>query len=194
MLAVLLATKKPEGKGADSMRQSTAMKLAGQSMLIKAGLKTNKGKKDKNVRGFTLIETIISLALVTVVFVSLAQLFTISIMQNVRSHEISNAIFLAQQQIDYLRTLTTSKLSDLISSSPEGITEVSNDEQIDINADGTIDFRRITQVGSSQTVSGGFDVQVLIFPPAYKDTDSTSLIENPEKYKVRAYIHTIISR
>ncbi|HUM34680.1 MAG TPA: hypothetical protein PKX32_05350, partial [Candidatus Saccharicenans sp.] len=121
-------------------------------------------------------------------------LFTISIMQNVRSHEISNAIFLAQQQIDYLRTLTTSELSDLIPSSPEGITEVSNDEQIDINADGTIDFRRITQVGSSQTVSGSFDVQVLIFPPAYKDTDSTSLIENPEKYKVRAYIHTIISR
>jgi len=42
---------------------------------------------------------IISLALVTVVFVSLAQLFTLSIMQNLRSHEISNAIFLPSSRL-----------------------------------------------------------------------------------------------
>ncbi len=172
------------------MRQSTAMKLAGQSMLIKAGLKTNKGKKDKNVRGFTLIETIISLALVTVVFVSLAQLFTISIMQNVRSHEISNAIFLAQQQIDYLRTLTSQELNDF----PNTTIGESNDERIDINADGTIDFRRLTQVQPSASVTAGFDVLILVFPPAYQDTTADLLIANPEKYKARAYIHTIISR
>jgi hypothetical protein len=40
----------------------------------------------------------------------------------------------------------------------------------------------------------GFDVMILVFPPAYQDTAANSLIENPEKYKARAYIHTIVSR
>lgn len=157
---------------------------------LKKTLKIIKGKNNKNPSGFTLIETIISLALVTVVFVSLAQLFTISIMQNVRSHEISNAIFLAQQQIDYLRTLTSDELNDF----PNVAIGESDDENIDINADGTIDFRRITQIEEPTSLIGSFDVLVMVFPPAYQDTAANSLITNPEKYKARAYIHTIISR
>ncbi|MGC8746021.1 MAG: type IV pilus modification PilV family protein, partial [Candidatus Saccharicenans sp.] len=137
------------------------------------------------------IEVIVSLALVTVVFVSLAQLFTISIAQNLRSNEISNAIFLAQQQIDYLRTLT----SDELSTFPNQSIGESNDELIDINQDGTIDFRRITRVQPSATVQdAGFDVLIMIFPPAYQNTPIDKLITNPENYKVRAYIHTIITR
>ena len=157
---------------------------------LKKTLKIIKGKNNKNPSGFTLIETIISLALVTVVFVSLAELFTISIMQNVRSHEISNAIFLAQQQIDFLRSLTSDELTNF----PAGIAGASNDEKIDINGDGTIDFRRLTRVQPSASGMPGFDVQVLVFPPAYQDTAANSLITDPEKYKARAYIHTIISR
>ena len=157
---------------------------------LKKTLKIIKGKNNKNPSGFTLIETIISLALVTVVFVSLAELFTISIMQNVRSHEISNAIFLAQQQIDYLRTLTSDELNDF----PNVAIGESDDENIDINADGTIDFRRITQIEEPTSLIGSFDVLVMVFPPAYQDTAANSLITNPEKYKARAYIHTIISR
>lgn len=157
---------------------------------LKKILKIIKGKNNKNPSGFTLIETIISLALVTVVFVSLAELFTISIMQNVRSHEISNAIFLAQQQIDYLRTLTSDELNDF----PNVAIGESDDENIDINADGTIDFRRITEIQTSASIPAGFDVRILVFPPAYKDTARNTLVTDPEKYKVRAYIHTIISR
>lgn len=172
------------------MKRAMAIKIAAKKTLLKAGLRMNKGKNNKDDRGFTLIETIISLALVTVVFVSLAQLFTLSIMQNLRSHEISNAIFLAQQQIDYLRTLT----SDELTAFPNSEIGESEDENIDINADGTIDFRRITRVQPSASVMAGFDVMILVFPPAYQDTAANSLIENPEKYKARAYIHTIVSR
>jgi len=111
-------------------------------------------------------------------------------MQNLRSNEISNAIFLAQQQIDYLRTLTSDELNDF----PNTTLGESNDERIDINADGTIDFRRLTQVQLSASVTAGFDVMILVFPPAYQDTVANLLIANPEKYKVRAYIHTIVSR
>ena len=171
-------------------RRAITTKTPVKNSWLKTTLKIIKGKNNKNPRGFTLIETIISLALVTVVFVSLAQLFTISIMQNVRSHEISNAIFLAQQQIDYLRTLTSEELKKF----PDTTIGESNDEKIDINADGTIDFRRITQIEEPTSLIGSFDVLVMVFPPAYQDTAANSLITNPEKYKARAYIHTIISR
>jgi prepilin-type N-terminal cleavage/methylation domain-containing protein len=172
------------------MRPAILITAAIKKIQLKSRPKSLQKKDDKDARGFTLIEVIISLALVTVVFVSLAQLFTLSIMQNLRSHEISNAIFLAQQQIDYLRTLTSDELNDF----PNTTLGESNDERIDINADGTIDFRRLTQVQLSASVTAGFDVMILVFPPAYQDTVANSLITNPEKYKVRAYIHDISSR
>ena len=172
------------------MKRTGLVGAAAKKIQLKSRLKSLQGKDNKNAGGFTLIEVIISLALVTVVFVSLAQLFTLSIMQNLRSHEISNAIFLAQQQIDYLRTLTSDELNDF----PNTTLGESNDERIDINADGTIDFRRLTQVQLSASVTAGFDVMILVFPPAYQDTAANSLITNPEKYKVRAFIHTIVSR
>lgn len=172
------------------MRPAILITAAIKKIQLKSRPKPHQGKDFNNAGGFTLIEVIISLALVTVVFVSLAQLFTLSIMQNLRSNEISNAIFLTQQQIDYLRTLTSDELTAFPNS---GIGE-SEDENIDINADGTIDFRRITRVQPSASVMAGFDVMILVFPPAYQDTAANLLIDNPEKYKVRAYIHTIISR
>lgn len=141
--------------------------------------------------GFTFIEVLVSLALVTVVFVALAQLFALSIMQNLRSHEMSNAIFLAQQQIDYLRTLT----SDELITFPNTQIGESNDELIDINQDGTIDFRRLTMIQPSAAVANaGFDVLILVFPPAVQNVDHSELVAKPERYKIRAYIHTIITR
>lgn len=141
--------------------------------------------------GFTLIEVIISLALVTVVFVSLAQLFTLSVMQNLRSNEMSNAIFLAQQQIDYLRTLTIDELGNF----PTVNIGESNDELIDINQDGTLDFRRLTVVTPSQVANtAGFDVLVMVFPIFARNVARNQLIANPDKYRVRAYVHTIITR
>lgn len=142
-------------------------------------------------KGFTLIEVIISMALVTVVFVSLAQLFTLAVMQNLRSNEMSNAIFLAQQQIDYLRTLT----SDELASFPNPQIGESNDELIDINQDGTVDFRRLTVVQPSVAVTNaGFDVLILVFPASAQNISRDELLANPDKYKIRAYIHTIITR
>ncbi|MCR4408927.1 MAG: prepilin-type N-terminal cleavage/methylation domain-containing protein [Candidatus Saccharicenans sp.] len=152
------------------------------------------GRKKETARGqegFTLIEVIISLALVTVVFVSLAQLFTLSVMQNLRSNEMSNAIFLAQQQIDYLRTLTIDELGNF----PTVNIGESNDELIDINQDGTEDFRRLTVVTPSQVANtAGFDVLVMVFPIFARNVARDQLIANPDKYRVRAYVHTIITR
>ncbi len=141
--------------------------------------------------GFTLIEVIISMALVTVVFVSLAQLFTLSLMQNMRSNEMSNAIFLAQQQIDYLRTLTYDELNAF----PSVNLGESNDEIIDVNQDGTDDFRRITVIAPAQVGgTAGFNVVVMIFPITARNFERDQLINNPDKYRVKAFVHTIITR
>ncbi len=65
------------------------------------------------------------------------------------------------------------------------------DEQIDINNDGTIDFRRITQVKSK-----GFNwsVDILVFSAAQLGTNMNELIENPNLNEVKAQIGTVISR
>lgn len=146
------------------------------------------GAKGKEA-GFTLIEVIIVLALVTVVFVGLIQLFSLSVMQNMRANEMSNAIFLAQQKIDYLRTLTSEELSNF----PNTSIGESIDELLDINADGTLDFRRLTDIQTS-AVTIGFDVKVLVFPIAAQNIARTQLLANPSRYRVRAYIHTQITR
>ncbi|RFT16570.1 MAG: hypothetical protein OP8BY_1748 [Candidatus Saccharicenans subterraneus] len=154
-------------------------------------MQANRKASASGQEGFTLIEVIISLALVTVVFVSLAQLFTLSVMQNLRSNEMSNAIFLAQQQIDYLRTLTIDELGNF----PTVNIGESNDELIDINQDGTQDFRRLTVVTPSQVANtAGFDVLVMVFPIFARNVAWDQLIANPDKYRVRAYVHTIITR
>lgn len=134
-------------------------------------------------RGFTLLETIIGLAIVGIVLLGLAQIFTFSVMNNLRSDKMTNATFLAQQQVDFLRNLTAGELSTL-SSMPV-------DELIDVNNDGTQDFRRITRVRPS-----GFywDVNILVLSAAYKGVDLAEVLPNSDNYKVKAQLSTIISR
>ena len=134
-------------------------------------------------KGFTLIEVLVSMALVGIAVLGLAQLFTYCILNNSRSEKMSTATFLAQQQIDSLRNLTVAELN---------LAAVGDiDEQIDINLDLTYDFRRITQVQASTYY---WDVRVLVFSAEQIGTAQNDLIQNPSQYKVKANISTIISR
>jgi prepilin-type N-terminal cleavage/methylation domain-containing protein len=142
----------------------------------------------KNMKnGFSLIEVLVGIALIGTVLIGLAQLFTMSVMNNLRSSEISNATFLAQQNIDYLRSLTGPEISDF----PSGARGESGDEVIDLNADGTVDFRRLTQVTSNGEI---FDVRIMVFPAAEHNTPVAQLIADPEQHHVKAQINTVISR
>lgn len=134
-------------------------------------------------KGFTLIEALMGIAFVGIVLLGLAQLFCLSVMNNQRSGNITNASFLAQQQIDLMRNYTANEL--------RAATLYPIDEQIDINNDGTIDFRRITQVKSK-----GFNwsVEILVFSAAQLGTNVNALIENPNLNEVKAQIGTVISR
>jgi hypothetical protein len=119
--------------------------------------------------------------LVGVALLGLAQLFCLSVMNNARSDAMTNSIFLAQQQIDFLRNLSAPELYNL-SLSPI-------DELMDINSDGTVDFRRITQLAAS-----GFSWNVMVFSGLQAQVAMDNLIASPSEYRVRADVSTIISR
>jgi len=142
----------------------------------------------KNMKnGFSLIEVLVGIALIGTVLIGLAQLFTLSVMNNLRSSEISNATFLAQQNIDYLRSLTELEISEF----PQVARGESGDEAIDLNVDGTTEFRRLTQV----TPNGGiFDIRVMVFPATARNTPVAQLLADPEGHHVQAQINTVISR
>jgi len=139
-------------------------------------------KRMRKGRGFSLIEVLVGITLVAIALVGLAELFTLSVMNNLRSSEITNATFLAQQEVDYLRTMLGTEL---------GVLPATADEQLDLNGDGTIDFRRITQV---QNAGSYFTIRVLVFPPSELTTTLTQLTANPDQHRVKARINTMVSR
>jgi len=146
--------------------------------------KKNFGKPGRKKReGFSMIETTTAIFLAGVALLALAQLFTFSVMNNRRSDRMTNSIFLAQQQIDFLRNLPATNLSDLAASPV--------DEQIDVNNDGNMDFRRVTVL---RAVGFNWDVRVRIFPASQLLTSVDDLINYPTQHQIRADIGTVISR
>jgi len=145
------------------------------------------GHRARFYAGFSLIEAVIGIALMGFALLGLAQLFMMSVYNNMRGGEISHATFLAQQQIDYLRTLTADELNNF----PSSARGERVDEPLDVNKDGTVDFRRITQV---QATSPSYGVKVLIFPASQLGTALDALLQNPGNYRVRATMNTVISR
>jgi len=137
----------------------------------------------KKRKGMTLIEALVGIALVAIAVVGLAQLFTYGILINSRANRMANATFLAQQQIEFLRNLTGPELSALSAGNL--------DEQIDINNDGTLDYRRITILGSQGSYT---EVRVLVFGPAQVFTQRDELLANPAQHRVMADIRTILAR
>lgn len=154
-----------------------------KSQIPGEGSLDNNSRNDAKSKGFSMIEVVVGIALVGVALLGLAQLFCLSVMNNARSDSMTNAIFLAQQQIEFLRNLSAEKLQNL--------SESAIDEQIDINSDGLIDYRRITQL---QTSGFYWNVRVLVFPRLQAQVALENLLANPSEYQIRADMSTIISR
>lgn len=134
----------------------------------------------KKQDGFSLIEVLVGIALIAIALIGLAQLFTMSVTNNLRANQLSTATFLCQQQIDYMRTLTPTEL-DLL--------PVIQDEQIDINLDSEMDFRRITTIQRNLNY-----FKVLVFPASQFSTAVNTLIAQPLAHQVKAQMGTIIQR
>jgi prepilin-type N-terminal cleavage/methylation domain-containing protein len=137
------------------------------------------GKRD----GFSLVEVLVGVALMAIALLGLAQVFLISIMQNARSDRMTNAAFLAQQQIEQLRTLTGAELNTMVSTPM--------DETLDLNADGINDYRRITYITYS---ADAYQVRVLVFSGEIAETTAGELLGDPDRYKARIDVTTVITR
>ncbi|OGD34873.1 MAG: hypothetical protein A2V45_03400 [Candidatus Aminicenantes bacterium RBG_19FT_COMBO_58_17] len=167
-------------------------------------MKTNKessrrarGKKGK---GFSLLEVLIGITLVAIAVLGLAQMFTLGILNNLRSERIANASFLAQQQVDIIRNLTGDELMTLalgngVDLNGDGTMDVLKDDLLDVNSDSQLDYRRITEVqADSSGTSLVFEVTVLVFSAEQMNTLKNQLILQPAGYGVQSKVNTIISR
>jgi prepilin-type N-terminal cleavage/methylation domain-containing protein len=143
--------------------------------------------KQKHHRGFSLIEVLIGIFLVAVAVLGLAELFLVAVANNLKADRIANATFLAQQQIEWLRGFTSDELNAYAATSLE-----SRDEVLDLNLDGTNDFRRIT---GFQISADAFEVRVYVYSAEKISVPTpTELISNPDEHRPRALITTLITR
>ena len=142
--------------------------------------------KKKHACGFSLIEVLVGLFLVTVAVLGLAELFLAAVANNLKADRVANATFLAQQQIDWLRGFTSDELTAYA-----GTTIESRDEVIDLNLDGTNDYRRITDFRMMQ---GTFQVRISVYSAEKFSVNASVLLANPDVHRSRALITTIITR
>ncbi len=144
-------------------------------------IKLNTMKFGRSKKGFSLIEVLVSMALVAIAMLGLAQLFVLSIVNNSQADRMTNAVFLAQQQIEQLRTFTNDELSALNTI----------DELMDLNLDTTYDYRRITRV---QLSGLAYEVRILVFAGEQEGVETAALVADPLAYRARADMTTLISR
>jgi prepilin-type N-terminal cleavage/methylation domain-containing protein len=159
----------------------------------------NRDERRMKSAGFTLIEVVVGMGLIAVAVLGLAQMFTLAVMNNLRSDRITTASFLAQQQVEVLRNLTQAELSSLAGSSGvdlngDGTNDINKDEFINLNSDNIIDYRRITEIQATGTSGSTWQVRVLVVASEEFNTPQANLLQNPQNYRVRALVNTMINR
>ena len=138
-------------------------------------------------RGFSMIEVLVGIFLVGTAVLGLAQLFLLAVANNRNADRVANATFLAQQEIDWLRGFTQDELAAFAGTSLE-----SRDEVIDLNLDGTNDFRRVTEFREADNT---FQVIVHVYSAETLGVATAAeLLADPERYRPRALLSTIITR
>jgi prepilin-type N-terminal cleavage/methylation domain-containing protein len=143
--------------------------------------------KKKHSRGFSLIEVLVGLFLVAVAVLGLAELFLAAVANNLKADRVANATYLAQQQIDWLRGFTSDELTAYA-----GTTIESRDEVLDLNLDGTNDYRRITDF---RIADQSFQVRIYVYSAEnFGIASPAELLADPVQYRPRALITTIITR
>ncbi|MGZ5514641.1 MAG: type IV pilus modification PilV family protein [Candidatus Aminicenantales bacterium] len=144
-------------------------------------------KRKKRERGFSLVEVLVGLFLVGVAVIGLAELFLVAVTNNLKADRVANATFLAQQQIDWLRGFTLDELTAYA-----GTTLDSRDEIIDLNLDGTNDYRRITEF---RIADNTFQVLIHVYSAEKLGVSSAAeLLADPDQHRPKALITTIITR
>jgi prepilin-type N-terminal cleavage/methylation domain-containing protein len=162
---------------------------------------SSRNRAQRRQKGFTLIEALIGIVLIAIAVLGLAEVFTLSLLNNLRAERVSNGSFLAQQQADALRNLTQDELNFLstnqtVDLNGDGNPDLSLDERLDLNLDGLDDYRRITslQVGETTGATTTWEVTVMVFSREQLSIPRTDLLLSPQVYKLRGRMDTVIAR
>jgi len=137
--------------------------------------------------GFSLIESLIGIAVLGIALISLAEVFLLGVKNNKSAGDIGTSAFLAQQRIDDLRALTAEELNAF----PSSDRDEADDETLDPNGDLVPDFRRITQIRAEGL---NFGIKVLVFSANRIGASRTALVRKPWENGVRALLQTTITR
>jgi prepilin-type N-terminal cleavage/methylation domain-containing protein len=162
--------------------------------------KKNGPARKKRRDGFSLLEVIVGMTLVAIAVLGLAEMFTLGILNNLRSERITNASFLAQQQVDLLRNLSSEELTTLEASNGvdlngDGTMDILREEMLDINNDGKLDYRRITELQADMSgAKVNFSISVLVFSAEELNTAKTELVLHPMQHGIKSKVDTVISR
>jgi prepilin-type N-terminal cleavage/methylation domain-containing protein len=162
--------------------------------------KMNGPARTRRKEGFSLLEVIVGMTLVAIAVLGLAEMFTVGILNNLRSERITNASFLAQQQVDLLRNLSAEELTALEAGSGvdlngDGTPDILKEEMLDINNDSHLDYRRITEVQADASGANiNFSISVLVFSGEELNTAKSELVLNPQKHGIKSKVDTVISR
>ena len=156
--------------------------------------------RSRRREGFSLLEVIVGITLVAIAVLGLAEMFTLGILNNLRSERIASANFLAQQQVDVMRNLSADELTVLTTANGvdlngDGSPDIMKDELLDINSDSQFDYRRITELQSSSSGPNmTFEISVFVFSAERLNTPKAQLILQPVQYGVKSKVNTVIGR
>jgi Tfp pilus assembly protein PilV len=122
----------------------------------------DKNKNGKSERGFTLIETSISMVVMMVAGLAVSSLFVFSLQNNVGGNERALAMAVAQQQMEQLRSLSFDSTDMIVGTSTSTIRTGDRDYTVvkaiadETNLNGSIkQLRRITITVTPQGGSRG---------------------------------------
>ncbi len=96
-------------------------------------------------RGFTLVETLVAIAIITVALVGIFQLLGVTVLSNVDSRNRSIATHFAEQQLESVRNTPFSSLTSVSATS---------DSALDLLGNGATWERTVTAVGSAGVMKG----------------------------------------
>jgi prepilin-type N-terminal cleavage/methylation domain-containing protein len=146
--------------------------------------------RTKKKPGFSLIEVLVGLFLVAVAVLGLAHLFLLAVANNHKADRVSTATNLAQQQIEWLRSMTSEELL--------AFRGVLLDEVLDVNLDNTNDYRRITYIDELEFV---FQARVYVYSAEKLTVPVDELVPTPpppfdpsSPHRPRAFMSTVITR
>lgn len=131
--------------------------------------------------GFTLVELLVSMAILGIVFIPILRSFMAATLTNSKAQKIQNATSVAQ---DVMENIKSKRIVELVSEASDPVLDLA-DNVVDSTNPGKAAYIHITHTGVTNTQGETFDVDVEIDArPYYQAPDATKGIIDANKKKL----------